>query len=86
MFNGIYTLEIDAELVAVRGSGSADLYDIAEERINALNDDMWAMNYVPEIYITSYNSDGSIIWQEAWIWEASLEGRGYWFDVSAVFP
>ena len=86
MFNGIYTLEIDAELVAVRGTGSADLYDIAEERINAIDDDYWELYHDEEIYITSYNYDGSIIWQEAWIWEASLEGRGYWFDVSAVFP
>lgn len=86
MFNGIYTLEIDGELVAVRGTGSADLYDIAEERISAPDDDYWALIGDPEIYITSYNYDGSIIWQEAWIWETPPEGRGYWFDVSAVFP
>lgn len=85
MFKGIYTLEIGAELVAVRGSGSADLYDIAEERINALDDDYWELHHDEEIYITSYNHDGSIIWHETWVWEASPEGRGYWFDVSPVF-
>lgn len=82
MSNGIYTLEINTFLTAVRGNSSQELYEIVEERVNELDDDYWMMRGEPEILITSYNPDGSIIWQESWVWESSPEGRGYWFEVS----